>query len=231
LEELIDAGAINQLNTCDKDGRTPLHLACVYKPFESDAIDVLLQAGARTDVWDSKGRTPLMYACYNFPIRVEYVRSLLNAGADVRARSPQGDTALSLFLAGRTSETEDDAVVATLLCNAGAEVDTVDALGRTPLHGLCRRGTAPGLARLLLERKASVASRDARGATPLLEACASGSVDTVLLLMESGADLLAEDADGVTALMRLAELRLDRGEKPLRRFVAGLVEVIERMHD
>ena len=64
------------------------------------------------------------------------------------------------------------------------------------------RGTGPRLQALLDETPSSVNVVDRRGrVTPLMHAAALGSLDTVRLLIEHGADVNARSAAGATALM------------------------------
>ena len=64
------------------------------------------------------------------------------------------------------------------------------------------RGAGPRLEALLVENPAGVNLRDRRGGvTPLMHAAALGSLDTMRLLLDKGADLNAKSAAGATALM------------------------------
>ena len=64
------------------------------------------------------------------------------------------------------------------------------------------RGAGPRLEALLVENPAGVNLRDRRGGvTPLMHAAALGSLDTMRLLLDKGADVNAKSAAGATALM------------------------------
>ena len=64
------------------------------------------------------------------------------------------------------------------------------------------RGAGPRLDALLVENPAGVNLRDRRGGvTPLMHAAALGSLDTMRLLLDKGADVNARSAAGATALM------------------------------
>ena len=64
------------------------------------------------------------------------------------------------------------------------------------------RGAGPRLDALLVENPAGVNLRDRRGGvTPLMHAAALGSIDTMRLLLDKGADVNAKSAAGATALM------------------------------
>ena len=64
------------------------------------------------------------------------------------------------------------------------------------------RGASPRLHALLVENPAGVNLRERRGGvTPLMHAAALGSLDTMRLLLDKGADVNAKSAAGATALM------------------------------
>ncbi|MBE3041275.1 ankyrin repeat domain-containing protein [Candidatus Bathyarchaeota archaeon] len=58
IERLAHWG--DDLNACDKDERTPLHLSVLEGYME--AVDLLLSSGARPDTSDDQGWQPLHFA-------------------------------------------------------------------------------------------------------------------------------------------------------------------------
>lgn len=72
----------------------------------------------------------------------------------------------------------------------------------TVLMEAARRGkTHSGIAAALVQAGAEVNARDAFGVTPLLYAAISGSPETLRMLLKSGADAKAKDADGRNVLV------------------------------
>ncbi len=137
-----------------------------YVALEGDVetIDLLLRGstvGRRPrppvppDVASDDGWTPLMYAC----IQGHYnaAQLLVARGADVNAVTALDDTPLTLSaaVAGGTAIQEDSAraAVATLLLDAGAEVDAANRMGMTALHRAALHGSK-AVARVLLRRGA-----------------------------------------------------------------------------
>ncbi|MDO8932392.1 MAG: ankyrin repeat domain-containing protein [Rhodocyclaceae bacterium] len=93
-------------------------------------------------------------------------------------------------------------VVAKILLDAGADVNTRDRLGLTPLLVACGK-TARGyniIAETLIKKGAPINVRDSLGFTPLLLALSGGNLDIARLLIERGADVSACTKKGETAL-------------------------------
>ena len=77
-------------------------------------LPALLDRGVRADATDGDGRTLLMLAASSEAAPLPTLRALLERGADVNARSPRGETALSLARRAGQTATVD------LLLEAGA---------------------------------------------------------------------------------------------------------------
>lgn len=80
----------------------------------------------------------------------------------------------------------------------GAEIDTSDAYGWTPLMFAAKTG-ASGLIRMFLEVNANIDQEDKNGNTALLIASARGHVDTVKNLLARQATL-KPDENGLNCL-------------------------------
>jgi len=93
----------------------------------------------------------------------------------------------------------NDIVLVEALIDGGADVNSIDKLGETPLHVAVVRGYR-GIAVLLIEKGAEVNAGDVRGLTPVHAAAWRGYRDTVVLLITNGADINGRDKDGVTPL-------------------------------
>ena len=91
----------------------------------------------------------------------------------------------------------------------GADPNTRDKYGLTPLHRAARN-SAPPLIKALLDAGADVNARDKNGATPLHFAVGSGNTLAVAqVLLDAGADPSARDKDGDTPLHWAAYSSLD----------------------
>lgn len=181
----------------NRGGMTPLMLAC----FEgsAEAAKALIDAGARTEARASDGRTALIYAAGWG--NAQKVQLLLDAGATADARASDGMTAL-MFAAARGEADSVRALVA-----AGASVDERNRWRQTPLMGAARSGSLEKV-KALLDAGASVDISDQYGDTALSIAASSSDtgIDVLEAILASRAEVDAADADGVTPLMKAAEV-------------------------
>jgi hypothetical protein len=99
-----------------------------------------------------------------------------------------------------------DAVRVHILLHEGADVNSSDAEGLTPLHRMAAASLLtpapllPVVAELLIDAGADVNSKDSFGATPLHYAALGGRTEVVNVLLMSGADPSRKARDGVTPL-------------------------------
>jgi ankyrin repeat protein len=111
LRAAIEAGG--DVNERDKDGRTPLHHACIEN--DQTIVDLLLASKADVAPVDNDGWTPLHFAARNH--HVEIVRTLLQSGSPVDVIDSHGNT--PLFRAVFESRGRGDTI--EVLLRAGAD--------------------------------------------------------------------------------------------------------------
>ncbi|KAE8329387.1 ankyrin repeat-containing domain protein [Aspergillus sergii] len=95
--ELIHAGA--NINATDKDGSTPLHLACRSGKYAT--VTLLLEKGAPCSTTNNAGLSPLYYAlsyANGTNERFKMISALLAAGANPLITGPNGQTALHILV-------------------------------------------------------------------------------------------------------------------------------------
>ncbi|MCG7854010.1 MAG: ankyrin repeat domain-containing protein, partial [Methanosarcinaceae archaeon] len=90
IKLLLDKGA--QVNTQDRDGRTPLMEAAVHEA--PRVVETLLKHGAAVNTQDKKGWTALMKAADGNQVAV--IKVLAGQGADLNLRNTRGNTALAV---------------------------------------------------------------------------------------------------------------------------------------
>ncbi len=110
----------------------------------------------------------------------------------------QGTTTCTLHAA---AETPGSAEKVGSLLGDGAQVDAVDAAGRTPLMLAVAKHDDASVIRALLAHGASVDVCNHAGETALHTAVQQGSADSVSLLLGSTTDVDKESSEGLTPLM------------------------------
>jgi len=178
------------LEQLDADGYTPL-MAAIQA--EQDAIaQALVELGADHHATTKQGDTPLSLAAEKgLPLTTV---ALLARGAAVDARNNKGHT--PLMMAASKGKLEP----ARLLIRAGARLDSTCVEKAAVLSHAASTPAGLGVMRLLLDEHAELEQRDASGRTPLMYAAGNGRESQVRLLLKHGADPLARNNSGNTAL-------------------------------
>ncbi len=175
MRSLIDEqGAAKDINTQDKWGRTPLHMAA-YMGY-ADAIPILASAGACVNTPDHNGVTPVFVAAQTGD---EAVIIALKAAGATTIDTPNKNGITPVLIASGKGH----ANVITVLKNLGATTfDTPNAHGTTPIL----------YAALSSHAKAITALKDA-GATTINTPNKNGLTPLIAALQKMG---LATDLDG-----------------------------------
>jgi len=195
---LIDAGSL-KVTLATEEGKTLLMAAA--QAHRLATVDLLLNHHASVYAADFEGHTALHWASAASGDAVPVIERLIAAGARVNAQKSNGDGMTPIMVAAQYGQI--DAVRALLA--AGASISLKDSLGRSVLHWACdgRTGTEANrasLVGLLLSRGVPVDLRDSDGTTPLMLAADNDQVDAIDVLLRAGANVRAEDGNGLLAI-------------------------------
>ncbi|CAI8058513.1 Ankyrin repeat domain-containing protein 50 [Geodia barretti] len=182
VDKLLQHGATVDLQK--EDGWSSLMYTSLNGHVE--VVDKLLQHGA-TNGWSS-----LMVASGNG--HVEVVDKLLQHGATVDLQKENGWS--SLMAASRNGHVE----VVDKLLQHGATVDLQKEFGQTPLLLAVRKNNVAMVKELIWAGVDVNKLEQETGYTALMFACKCGHLDTVMVLMEHGADAKIRNVEeGITA--------------------------------
>ena len=226
IKMLIQNGADVQASS--KNGSTVLHLASHCS--NQEVVEFLLKLNEiSVNVTDNLNQTPLMYACYDDG-RLDNIKMLIQNGADLHASSSNGSTVLHLasrfsnqevvkFLLelNKISVNVTDNPKRTPLMHAcydggrldnikmliqnGADVQARDCDASTVLHFASHNSNQEVIEFLLKLNGISVNATDNLKRTPLMLACIDGGrLDNIKMLIQNGADIQAQDSEGLTLL-------------------------------
>lgn len=224
IRTLVDAGA--DPNARNRFGWTILYRAASNNK-DPAIIGTLLQVGAALGAGSSGGWTPLHIAAAN-NTDPAVLMTLLEAGADLEARGKkEGKTPLHAA-AGVTTKHYNGASTRILL-DAGADPNSQDKYGRTPLHDAAFSAQISTV-KMLLNAGADPNALAYRGSAPLHFAVSynkyfgydgdSRKKSVIRILIDAGAKLEARDEKGRTPLhdaaynIELANTLLQAGANP-----------------
>ena len=211
--ENVDADCIKSLISCgatiqakDRQGRTPLHIACIAGYF--DNLNLLAPNKDYFQTKDSSGCMPLYYVCrYG---HCEYFRKVLSHSPKNLLQAVNTDGATPLTVVdeeGRTilhhacREGYDDVTIDLL--EADADPSFKDSRGYTPLHYACENGHDKCIQAIFYSSKDHFGlpeMKDSNGRIPLHIACMQQHYHLLKALEPSHDHFLIEDNDGYTPL-------------------------------
>lgn len=166
-----------------RDGRYPLHLA--VEAARPELIKFLLDSGAEVTTPDSLGVTPLHLAATAAP---EILEPMLNSAATVP--DSRGNTPLHYAAAAAATDN-----IKALL--GKVDLNQVNEAGETPLMAAVGSDSLSAID-VLLQAGSHLEITDSEGNSALHHAAESGSVEVVRLLLKSGANRQAKNADEQT---------------------------------
>jgi ankyrin repeat protein len=190
---LVKAGA--DVKLANRQGLTPLALAASNG--SAAMLKVLLDAGADVNAFDPANETPLMATARVG--NLDAVRVVLERGATIEATDPQFEQT-ALMVAVR----ENHPQVVKLLVELGANVNARTRIGITPPFVL--PNSVPGFGHGIGIVRGGSPDRGRRaptpgGMSPLQYAARDGRLETVKILLGSGAEINQVEANDITPLI------------------------------
>uniref|UniRef100_A0A182QI25 phospholipase A2 n=1 Tax=Anopheles farauti TaxID=69004 RepID=A0A182QI25_9DIPT len=180
---LITAKSTSNLNHCNTDGYTPLHLACLAdKP---DCVKALLLAGADTNKMARGAGT-------------SYSKTIPSSNvADFLVSNPNKLFTQDMKHGGTPLHWSSSREVLNSLIERGCDVNLVNFNGQTPLHVMVARDRLECVV-ALLAHEAEIDVVDNSGNTPLHIAVEKKLIPIVQCLVVFGADFNKPNKDGKT---------------------------------
>ena len=174
LETIINHGA--DVNATTKNNMTALMIACLNG--NEGAINVLLNAGADSNIADVKGDTLLHFAVQK-DVDQETLQAIIDHCADVNAINHRYESAL--LLACKTVQKE----AVSLLLTAGADISIVDVYNDTCLHHVLSGEYDQETLQMLLDHGVPVNVTNKSHQTAYMLACHQGNIDAMCALLNA----------------------------------------------
>lgn len=193
--------------------QTPLHLAVITQ--QANMVEALLRDGADPAALDRNGQTALHLCCeYDQRDCLSFVLSHSQSSTCLEIRNYEGLSPLHLTVLRGQKD------LSRMLLDAGADINAMDIKsGQSPLMHAVESNNAD-MMNFLVERGCDVNSQSYSGNTALHSACGRGQVDTVWLLLKSGADSSLKNYHNDTPVMvaknkKIADVLRGRGSNQI----------------
>ncbi|KAF5974927.1 ankyrin repeat domain-containing protein [Fusarium coicis] len=201
---LIKRGA--DVNQVVANGHPPLLLAVQYN--HSELVELLIDEGTEVGLCHSKGRAYSLLAVAAGNGHLNTAKALIRKGFNPTEARPLLSSAsygiydgFTRHIGAKAAATSPDFPrsgyhqVLELLLQSGADVNTSDARGSTPLFEASFYGFI-GVVEILLQNGAGLNVKTVSGATPLHASSVSGHLRVTQLLDQHGADVAMKDNAG-----------------------------------
>jgi len=200
VKELIEADS-TLMESKDKNGNTPLNLACLHGfTREPDIAEFLISKGANINTENNNGFTPL-HGASSFAgdaggANYDLVQLLVTNGANVNAKDKRGNTPLHASIGSVN--------IARFLIEHGADVNAKADIG-TALHRSLTYDSNDEMPQLLIKNGVKLNQKDKLGNTELHLAAMNGFANLISLMVKNGSDVNAVNHNNRTALYYAAK--------------------------
>ncbi len=199
FKEIANILALESFNQLTESDKTHIKKDFFQAAAQGEVTQVteILNKGIDINVADEQGRTAAMIATYgNFP---DVVKVLIEHGADINRRDHMENN--PFLYAGAEGYLE----ILKLTIEAGANPTIFNRFGGTALIPAAEHGYVENVREHLEHTNVDVNHMNKQGWTALLEAIIYGNggpryQETILLLIEHGADVHLSDAKGISPL-------------------------------
>ena len=179
------------VNATNKHNVTALMLAC--EKGNRDAINVLLGAGADTNIKDWKGATCIQNAVAGGCSK-DMLETIVSHGADVNVTNNNDVTALMTACRNGNKDATN------VFLNAGADPNVADANGETCLHYAAQNDSCTEDLQAIISHGVDVNAKDKNNVTALMIASLKGNLDAINILLNAEADASICNAESDTCL-------------------------------
>ena len=189
IQKIIDYDA--HINAVNKDEATPLLLA--RSRAHKETVRILLKAKADPNIAYADGDASL-HAAVTAYCSEQTIQEIIDHGANVNAANQRGRTALLLACFYRQTE------LVKVLLEAGADPSLADEEGFSCLYAAVDGNCSKLTLQALINYGAHIDAKRQDGMNALLIACRTGQSESVMFLLEAGADANIIKPDGNTSL-------------------------------
>jgi uncharacterized protein len=190
---LVEAGA--NVNVGDEDNLTALCSAAKGSFYNVSMYLVSNGADPNCAFNDDKGKPHNLLMDAIQALNIDYSLKLIEKGANVSYADEDGVSPLT------QAAYQGLATIVDALIQKDADVNSVNVEGITPLIAAASEGHLEVLKSLLATGKLNINAKDKDGTSALMAAAVRGHKDAIVLLLEKGGDVNAQNVDGHTALM------------------------------